>query len=811
MAYDFATIETKWQDLWEQQRVFNVTEDPSRPKFFNVQMYPYPSGDLHMGHLRNYTYVDLLTRFRRMRGENVLAPMGWDSFGLAAENAAIQTGVHPREFTERQIVRMKAQLRRLGAVYDWEREIASHTPEYYRWDQWLFVQLFRQGLAYKKMAPVNWCPKDQTVLANEQVVDGACWRCGTMVEKRDLEQWFFKITDYAQRLLDDLALLGEWPERVRVMQEHWIGRSDGVQFSMKVADSDLSFEVFTTRPDTVFGMTFAVFAPEHPMVEELIIGSEKEPQARAYIAATQRHSEIERMAEGDKSGVFTGRYAVNPVNGRPVPIYIADYVLMGYGTGAIMAVPGQDQRDWDFAERYGLEIIRTVEPPEGWAGKAYLGDGPAINSDFLDGLDMTEAKKRITAWFEEHGIGTGTVQYRLRDWLISRQRYWGCPIPMIICPTHGLVPVPEEQLPVVHPNVADYSPKGQSPLASVPEFVNVECPICGGPARRETDTMDTFVDSSWYYLRYCDAHNSEQIFDPKKVKYWMPVDQYVGGVEHAVLHLLYARFITKVLHDMGLVDVDEPFARLFTQGMITLNGKAMSKSKGNVVTPDQYYEKFGADAIRLFELFIGPSTDDAEWSDNGVEGTFRFLERIWRIGTGEVGLVVDRNETDTDREVLAAAHRTVKKVTEDIERFRFNTSVAALMTLANTLADYLRGSDGARIKTFDSAFRLLLLMLAPMSPHITHELWEGRGYGSMLATEPWPSWDPELVRQARVTMVIQVNGKVRDRIEVPADIDAVDAEQLALSSEKVARHLEGHTVEKVVVRPPKLANVVTTS
>jgi len=811
MAYDFATIETKWQDLWEQQRVFNVTEDPSRPKFFNVQMYPYPSGDLHMGHLRNYTYVDVLTRFRRMRGDNVLAPMGWDSFGLPAETAAIQTGVHPREFTERQIVKMKAQLRRLGAVYDWQREIASHTPEFYRWDQWLFLQLFRQGLAYKKLARVNWCPKDQTVLANEQVVDGACWRCGTIVEKRDLEQWFFKITDYAQRLLDDLALLGEWPERVRVMQEHWIGRSDGAQFKMKVADTDLSFEVFTTRPDTVFGMTFAVFAPEHPMVEELITGSENEQEARAYIAATERHSEIERMSEGDKSGVFTGRYAINPVNGRRVPIYVADYVLMGYGTGAIMAVPGEDQRDWDFAERYSLEIIRTVEPPSGWEGRAYLGDGPAINSDFLDGLDMAEAKKRIIAWFEEHGVGTGTVQYRLRDWLVSRQRYWGCPIPMIICPTDGLVPVPEEQLPVVHPNVGDYSPKGQSPLASVPEFVNVECPICGGPARRETDTMDTFVDSSWYYLRYCDAHNSEQIFDPSKVKYWMPVDQYVGGVEHAVLHLLYARFVTKVLHDMGLVDVEEPFARLFTQGMITLNGKAMSKSKGNVVAPDDYYEKFGADAIRLFELFIGPSTDDAEWSDHGVEGTFRFLDRIWRMGTGEVGQVSDREETHADREILAAAHRTVKKVTEDIERFRFNTSVAALMTLANTFADYLRGPEGARRETFDAAFRLLLLMLAPMSPHVTHELWERRGFGSMLATEDWPRWDPELVRQATVTLVVQVNGKVRDRIEVPADIDAVDAEQLALSSEKVARHLQGQTVEKVVVRPPNLANVVTTS
>ncbi|HSL24791.1 MAG TPA: leucine--tRNA ligase [Acidimicrobiia bacterium] len=808
MAYDFASIEAKWQDRWEEDRVFNVTEDPTRPKFYNVQMYPYPSGDLHMGHLRNYTYVDLLTRFHRMRGKNVLAPMGWDSFGLPAENAAIQTGVHPREFTERQIVRMKSQLRRLGAVYDWERELASHTPEFYRWDQWLFLQLFEQGLAYKKLASVNWCPKDQTVLANEQVVDGACERCGTTVEKRDLEQWFFRITDYAQRLLDDLALLEDWPERVRVMQANWIGRSDGCQFRMHVAGHDLWLEVFTTRPDTVFGMTFAVLAPEHPLVDRLIAGSDHEQEARDYIAAARRQSEIERMAEGEKTGVFTGAYAVNPVNGREVPIFIADYVLMGYGTGAIMAVPGQDQRDWDFARRYGLDIIRTVSPPPGWEGEAYLGEGIAINSDFLDGLDVAAAKKKIIAWFEEQGTGTGTVQYRLRDWLISRQRYWGSPIPIIICPTDGLVPVPVEQLPVVHPDVTDYAPRGESPLAAVPEFVNVECPSCGGPARRETDTMDTFVDSSWYFLRYCDAHNSEAIFDPAKVAYWMPVDQYVGGVEHAVLHLLYARFITKVLHDMGMVDVDEPFARLFTQGMLVKDGAKMSKSRGNVVAPDPYYERFGADAIRLFELFIGPATDDAVWNDNGVEGTYRFLDRVWRMGTGEIGLIVDRAEAAGDRAILASAHRALRKVTEDIERFRFNTAVAALMALANTLADYLRSQGGARTETFAEAFRLMVLMLAPMAPHLTHELWERRGHGSMLATESWPQWDPDLVRQDSVTMVIQVNGRVRDRIEVAADIDEVEAEMIALASARIAPYLEGATIRRVVVRVPTLVNVV---
>ena len=803
MSYNFGSIEAKWQDRWEEQRVFYVTEDPTRPKYYNVQMYPYPSGDLHMGHLRNYTYVDLLTRFHRMKGENVLSPMGWDSFGLPAENAAIQTGIHPRIFTERQIVRMKEQLRKLGAVYDWDRELASHTPEFYRWDQWLFLQLFKQGLAYKKLALVNWCPRDQTVLANEQVVDGACERCGTLVERRDLEQWFFRITDYADRLLADLDQLDSWPERVRVMQRNWIGRSEGCRFRIEVADSDLAFDVFTTRPDTVFGMTFAVLAPEHPLVEQLVAGTEYEAEVRRYVQQARRQSEVERLAEGVKSGVLIGRQAINPVNGKRVPIFVADYVLMGYGTGAIMAVPGQDQRDWDFAERYGLEIIRTVQPPTEWSGDAYTGEGLVINSDFLDDLPIEAAKKKIIEWFEGQGIGVGTVQYRLRDWLISRQRYWGCPIPIVLCPLDGLVPVPEDQLPVIHPDVDDYAPKGQSPLAGVPDFVNTTCPVCGGPARRETDTMDTFVDSSWYYLRYCDADNSAAIFEPSKVAYWMAVDQYVGGVEHAVLHLLYARFITKVLHDMGLVPVLEPFTRLFTQGMLVKDGAKMSKSKGNVVTPDLYYERYGADAIRLFELFVGPPTDDAVWNDAGLEGTSRFLERVWRMVTGETN-AVDREPSPDDREVLAVAHRAVKKVTEDIERFRFNTAVAVLMSLANVMADYLR--RGARRETFDELVRLMLLMLAPMAPHMSHELWERTGRGDMLAVEPWPVWDPDLVKEEVVTLVVQVNGKVRDRIEVPADIDAAEAERVALSSPKIVQYATN--VEKVISRPPNLVNLV---
>ncbi len=805
MAYDYQTIEAKWQKRWAEDHTFEVEEDPTRPKFYNVCMYPYPSGDIHMGHVRNYTYGDLLTRYKTMRGFNVLSPMGWDSFGLPAENAAIKTGVHPRIFTENQISRMRDQIKRLGAVYDWRREVAVHRPDYYRWNQWLFLELYDRGLAYKKNAPVNWCPKDQTVLANEQVVDGLCERCDTPVIKRDLDQWFFKITDYAQQLLDDLDGL-EWPERVVTMQRNWIGRSEGCQFTMQVADTDLSFEVYTTRPDTAFGMTFAVLAPEHPLVEQLIAGGEVESEARAYIERARNASEIERLADGDKTGVFTGFEAINPVNGRRVPIYIADYVLMGYGTGAIMAVPGQDQRDWDFARKYGIDIIRTVQPPDGWEGDAYTGDGPAINSEFLDGLEMVEAKARIIEWFEERGIGKGTVNFRLRDWLISRQRYWGTPIPMVTCSDCGLVPVPREELPVIHPDVEDYAPEGRSPLAGVDEFVNVDCPKCGGPAQRETDTMDTFVDSSWYFLRYADASNETEAFDPDKARYWMPLDQYIGGIEHAVLHLLYARFITKFLHDMDMVDVVEPFAKLFTQGMIVLAGGKMSKSKGNVVAPDEFFESHGADALRLYHLFIGPPTDGAVWNDNGVDGTFRFLDRVWRMATGEFAETTERDETGADREVLADAHRTLQKVTSDIERFTFNTAVAALMEYSNALSAYLR--EGGRTETLRECVRLILLMLSPMAPHLAHELWERGGYDGMLAEQAWPDWDPDLVRRDSVTMVVQVNGKVRDRVGVSADISEAEAEALARSLEKVRPWLDGVTVRKVIARPPNLVNIV---
>ncbi len=818
-GYDVQAVEAKWQRVWDERGTYEIDESDPRPKFYDLCMYPYPSGPIHMGHVRNYTLGDVLCRYKTMQGFGVLSPMGWDSFGLPAENAAIAEGIHPGIITRQRIATMKAQIKRLGSAYDWRRELSCCEPDYYRWTQWLFLQLHKAGLAYKQMAPVNWCPSCQTVLANEQAEGGVCDRCGTEVVKRDLEQWMFRITDYAQQLLDDLDTV-DWPERVKVMQRNWIGRSEGVEFDIAVKGSDTKIRVFTTRIDTVFGMTYVVLAPEHPLVPELTAGTGREREVAEFVTRVRNTSEVERQsAEGqlDKRGIFTGAYAVNPFNDAEVPLYLADYVLGSYGTGAIMAVPGEDQRDFDFAVVYELPVIKTTERPEGWTDPIYTGPGRKISSAndegfSLDGMEVDEAKAAGIAWLEERGLGQAKVNYRLRDWLISRQRYWGCPIPIVYCAEHGAQPVPEEELPVLLPDDVEFLPSGESPLRRHEGFLNATCPKCGGPATRETDTMDTFVDSSWYYLRFCDATNAAAPFDPEKIGRWMPVDQYIGGIEHAILHLLYARFFTKALADLELIPagVREPFQRLFSQGMIRLGGSKMSKSKGNVVSPAQFFDSHGADALRLFQLFVGPPGDDADWSDHGVDGASRFLGRVWRLATGEAGSApVDRSETDADRAVVRARHALVGKVTDDFERWGYNTAVAACMEYVNDLYKYIQSDDGPRRGTLDEAVDALLLVLAPMAPHISAELWERRhGAGAHLHEEPWPAHDAELAKAETVTMIVQVNGKVRDRIDVDATITEEEMEKAALASARVQEHLGGRAPRNVIIVRPKLVNIV---
>jgi leucyl-tRNA synthetase len=817
--YDPQAIEAKWQQRWAEQGAYQVDNDDPRPPYYVLCMYPYPSGPAHMGHVRNYTFGDLLVRQRTMQGHAVLSPIGFDSFGLPAENAAIKTGTHPRLFTEARIAELSASLRQLGASYDWRRTIRSHDPEYMRWNQVIFQRFLEAGLAYRKNAPVNWCPGCQTVLANEQVLpDGTCERSGDLVVRRDLEQWFFRITAYADLLLDALDDL-DWPERVKTMQRNWIGRSDGAEFELRVVGTDETIRVYTTRPDTSFGMTFVVLAPEHPLVDQ-ITTPEHTSEVRSFVERVRGESDIERQStEGslDKRGVFTGAYAVNPFTGEEVKIFLADYVLMTYGTGAIMAVPGQDQRDWDFATAYKLPIVRTVEPPEGWEGEAYTGEGPAINSQWLDGLPVADAKARAITWLEEQAIGIRKVNYRLRDWLLSRQRYWGCPIPVVYCPTDGIVPVPEDQLPVLLPDDVEFRPTGESPLRYHEGFLHTTCPRCGGPAERETDTMDTFVDSSWYFQRFCDPWYDEGPVNPVAAERWMPVDQYIGGIEHAILHLLYARFYTRAMGDLGLApaEIREPFARLFTQGMITMDGAKMSKSRGNLVAPSRYFETVGADSLRLFHLFVGPPGDDFDWSeqtDQMIEGCHRFLGRVWRLGTGGVERVtiVDRPVTPADMEMEKATHRLIDRVSREFDRWSYNTAVAAAMEFLNGVYRYVQDPAGARRETLDFALDSLLLLLAPMAPHITAELWERRhAEGAPGVHEhPWPSADPELVKVETVTMVVQVNGKVRERLEVDAGISPEEAERLALAAPKVAEALAGSSPQRVVARPPKLVNVV---
>ncbi|MBO0728159.1 MAG: leucine--tRNA ligase [Acidimicrobiaceae bacterium] len=817
-AYDPQAVEAKWQQRWADAGAYEVDNDDPRPRSYVLCMYPYPSGPAHQGHVRNYTFGDLLVRQRTMQGQAVLSPIGFDSFGLPAENAAIKSGVHPRIYTDARIEELKASLRALGAVYDWRRELRSHDPQYMRWNQLIFLRFLEAGLAYRKNAPVNWCPGCQTVLANEQVLpDGTCERSGDVVIKRDLEQWFFRITAYADELLNALNEV-EWPERVKTMQRNWIGRSEGAEFDLAVEGGDERIRVFTTRPDTSFGMTFVVLAPEHPLVD-VITTPERQSEVAEFKDRVRLESDIERQStEGglEKRGVFTGASAINPFTGQPVPVYLADYVLMTYGTGAIMAVPGQDQRDWDFAKAHDLKIIPTVARPDGWEGEAYTGDGPAINSQWLDGLHVAEAKARATEWLVDQGIGERSVKYRLRDWLLSRQRYWGCPIPVVHCPNDGIVPVPEDQLPVLLPDDVEFLPTGQSPLRFHEGFLHTTCPRCGGPAERETDTMDTFVDSSWYFLRFCDPWDRDEPVDVDAAREWMPVDQYIGGIEHAILHLLYARFYTRALGDLGLgpAELREPFARLFTQGMITMSGAKMSKSRGNLVGPGHYFATVGADSLRLFHLFVGPPADDFDWSDQTdqmIEGCHRFLARVWRLAIGGIDRVqiVEREPSPADIEVERSRHWLVDRISRDFERWSYNTAVAAAMEYVNALYRYAQDPAGARRETLDAALDALLLVLAPMCPHIAAELWERRhGPGADIHAAPWPQADAAMLVAERVTLVVQVNGKVRDTLEVSADAGEDDVVAAARGSAKVATHLDGRELVKTVARPPKLVNFV---
>jgi leucyl-tRNA synthetase len=810
--YDPAAVEAKWQAVWEAAGAFVVPNPepgtpPAEESTYILEMLPYPSGELHMGHVFNYTLGDVFSHIRRRQGMRVLRPMGYDAFGLPAENAAISEGGHPRVITNRNIDAIRRQMRRMGWSIDWSREVSTCEPEYYRWTQWLFLRFHEKGLAYRKEAPVKWCPNDQTVLANEQVEDGRCERCGAEVESRSLTQWFFKITDYADALLDEMALLESWPERVLTMQRNWIGRSDGARVVFTVEGSGEELPVFTTRPDTLFGATFFVLAPEHPLVASLTAGTEHEAAVADYVRHAAARSAVEREAK-EKDGVFTGRYAVNPVNDEAIPIWVADYVLMEYGTGAIMAVPAHDERDHAFARKYGLEIRQVVAPTDGAAPEteafvAHTDSEVLVNSGAFTGRLAPEGKRAITDWLAERGLGEMTIGYRLRDWLLSRQRYWGCPIPIVHCDACGTVPVPDDELPVLLPEVEEYKPKGRSPLAAAEEWVTTTCPSCGGPAKRETDTMDTFVDSSWYFLRYTDPVNDTAPFDRSIVDYWMPVRQYIGGIEHAVMHLLYARFFTKVLNDLDLLGFREPFARLFTQGMIYRFGAKMSKSKGNVVSPDEAVERYGADALRLYILYMGPAEADKEWQEAGIDGTARLLDRIWRLGL-EVA-AQPASGTPPDGALTRAAHRAIDKVSDDVlRRFQFHTPIAALFELVNEI---YRVKDRAHPGEVRFATETVVSLIQPYAPHIAEELWERLGHGRLWAA-PWPVADPTLIAREEIEVVVQVNGKVRDRLHVAPGTPEEELVALALASDRVRAHVDGRELRKRVVIPDRLVNLV---
>ena len=811
-VYDPQAIEPKWRDAWKKAGLFRVAEDRSKPKFYILVMFPYPSGPLHMGHFRNYVMGDAFARYKLMRGFNVLNPFGWDAFGLPAENAAIQSGIPPRVSIEQNIAISKHELDIMGVLYAWDREVSTCNDDYYRWTQWLFLKFLEMGLAYKQKAAVNWCPKDNTVLANEQIVNGVCWRCGTKPTKKELEQWFFRITAYAQRLLDDLQQLDRWPERVRVMQANWIGRSEGAELEFPV-EGDGSLRVFTTRPDTVFGATFMVIAPEHPLVATIVTPHQRR-NVDDYIEKTKSETEIERLStEHKKTGVFTGAYALNPFSNERIPIWIADYVLATYGTGAIMGVPAHDARDFEFATNHALPIREVISPTPRPGGEPLAAafeahEGFLVNSGAYDGLSVRDGIARITADAERRGIGKPTVTFRLRDWLISRQRYWGAPIPIVYCPDHGIVPVPEDQLPVRLPEPVEFRSDGQNPLLHTPAFVNTTCPKCGKPARRETDTIDTFVDSSWYFLRYTSPKDDREPFDKTRADFWMPVDQYIGGIEHAILHLLYSRFFMKALFDAKMVSVDEPFAALFSQGMIQRNGAVMSKSKGNGVVPDDIVERYGADTGRVYEMFLGPPDQDAEWNDRGVDGVARFLHRVWRLVVGEEDEVVAGISPVSMEDLSRKRHETIEKVTRDVEAFHFNTAMSALMELANAMQDYLQGG-GRRTQSWEAVCRDLTLLLGPFAPHLAEELWQRQGGDGLLVFQPWPAVDPAQLRRSQVTVVVQVDGRLRDRIEMPSGTDAAAAQTLALTRTNVQRAIAGRRVQRAVHVPDRLINLVT--
>ena len=826
--YDPHALEEKWQKIWAEKGSFDCDVDSSKPKYFLMEMFPYPSGNIHMGHVRNYSIGDVMARFRRLQGYNVLHPIGWDAFGLPAENAAIKHGTHPAKWTYANIDNMRAQLKRMGYSYDWRREIATCRPEYYRWEQEFFLKCLEKGLVYRKKAPQNWCPSCHTVLANEQVIDGKCWRCDSEVEQKDLTQWFFRITAYADDLLADLKKLENgWPSRVLTMQHNWIGRSTGAEIVFKLEGREGEIKVFSTRADTVFGVTFMTLAPEHPLVESLIAGRENEAEIRAFIERTRNMDRLDRQSETlEKDGVFTGAYCLNPFTGDRIPIWLGNFVLADYGTGAVMAVPAHDQRDFDFARKFGIGIKVVVSPEGGELDpatmtEAYVEPGVLVNSGEFTGMPNEEGKAAIIKKLEETGKGRATVNYRLRDWNISRQRYWGAPIPVVYCEKCGVQPVKIEDLPVRLPLDVKTCDDGHSPLPETPSFVETVCPCCGGPARRETDTMDTFVESSWYFARYTSARKDDAPFDMEALKYWLPVDQYIGGVEHAILHLLYSRFFTKMLRDFGYLpaDMDEPFKNLLTQGMVLLGGSKMSKSKGNIVDPDAMVKKYGADTVRLFCLFAAPPERDFDWSDSGIEGSYRFVSRVWRMFSEMQSILKPVNAcsdlspaaSDAIRALRLSEHATVKKVGEDIaERNQFNTAIAAIMELVNAVNQYreeLSATEEGRT-ALSSAMATVLVMLFPFTPHMCEEVWQQLGHADSLDDVRWPAWSGDALKKDVITVVVQVNGKLRGKVEVPADSSREELEKAALAERSIQNHLAGKTVRKVIVVPGKLVNIV---